>query len=477
MKKLILFLSLLASTAFAQIAPATSGTKFVRGSLPSNCVGGTGVDPCFYSPSTGPLSSQPVWHYNGVDTALYPGGGSNNGILGAYLSASGPSSNILTQTSALGALVIRDANPSNGFFFSLQDNSGTVYFNFKPMELDVPHGEINFTDLTNTAPAPLGSGSIAYSNTTHTLVQSVNGGNWTPIAGTVSVASPIGGDGSGGNPLTCTTCVLTTNSLGGDLTGNLPNPTVAKLQGTAVSNASPTSNQFLQLVSGTWTPVTLTQDMISPAFTVTLARNGFVSPIEAGTSITNPQFTDSHNQTPASATLTDFVPTVCSISPATATALGYGGAANTCPATTYTYCGSLNCTRSWTYSATNASSVTKTASVSVQWEPLVYFGIQTPPGGYDSTFITGLPSSGLQASQVNASVAIGAGGGTKKAYYVVPSSYTNPSTFKDVATGFAVDMTKVASSVSVTNSHSVTINYDVWESVQFLNAAFTMSVN
>ncbi|MGZ3856387.1 MAG: hypothetical protein ACXVKO_09030, partial [Bacteriovorax sp.] len=45
---------------------------------------------------------------------------------------------------------------------------------------------------------------------------------------------------------------LSTSAVGGDLTGNLPNPTVAKIQGTAVSTTAPLSGQFFNFNGTNW---------------------------------------------------------------------------------------------------------------------------------------------------------------------------------------------------------------------------------
>ena len=78
------------------------------------------------------------------------------------------------------------------------------------------------------------------------------------------------------------TGTLTTLAASGDLTGTLPSPTVAKIQGSAVSSTAPTSGQVLSWNSGTsqWEPTTA-------------SGTGTVTSITAGTGLTGGTITTS----------------------------------------------------------------------------------------------------------------------------------------------------------------------------------------
>lgn len=204
----------------------------------------------------------------------------------------------------------------------------------------------------------------------------------------------------------------------------------------------------------------LTADDILPGFTIT-SFNGagsYTSVKELGDTIVNPNFTASYNNLPISANITDGInPTLVLVTPFTA---------GTEP---FTYVQSTpNATVTWTLHATGA--VVRTANVGTTWEARVYYGIATP-GTINSAFVTGLPSSQLQTGATGL-YAIGAGGGTKKAYLFFDASFTTPTIFKDNGTGFAVPTTCTASAVSVTNAFGVTRSYTECVSDNLLNAAF-----
>jgi hypothetical protein len=105
-----------------------------------------------------------------------------------------------------------------------------------------------------------------------TLVQllDIKGG----VAGDIAYTT-TGGISAWGAPAVAG-ILTTTTVLGGDLSGTLPNPTVAKLRTVALSATLPTVNQILAYNGTAWTPTTPTaaQTLSFTAATNTLSLSG-----------------------------------------------------------------------------------------------------------------------------------------------------------------------------------------------------------
>ncbi|HVO26457.1 MAG TPA: hypothetical protein VMW56_22840 [Candidatus Margulisiibacteriota bacterium] len=237
-----------------------------------------------------------------------------------------------------------------------------------------------------------------------------------------------------------------------------------------LTSPSPSSHNVVYWSGSNWVPQQLTQDDIAAAFTITLSASGFSTTQACGATITNPQFTLTRNQVPSSASLQDNTDTQ-SFTP-TLTTIGYGGAANTFGARSYTVT-TVNGTRTWTLSMTNSASITKTATVTATYSPHVYFGMAVP-GTINSAFITGLSNNAIATTSVPRTISYGAGGNTMAAYYAIPATYTTPTTFTDTTTGFGIPFSQVGTNVSVTDECGTgnNINFNVFASDNLLNAAF-----
>lgn len=239
-------------------------------------------------------------------------------------------------------------------------------------------------------------------------------------------------------------------------------------------SASPAPTNRMVLIASSGTAAAwgrLTQDMILPAFAIS-SFAGPSSPVEVGAQISNPAFTATYDRPAAAVTLDDGSGPI-SLTVPPYTSFQYG--TPPLPAQNYQR-NTVNGTFVWTLAGNETGSPTASRTLTVQWQARAYFGISTVPGAYNSAFITGLSNSGLQQNLVR-QISYLAPGGTEKLYYVFPTSFGAPVSFRDDATGFAVPFTKVASAVNVTNANSVVIAYDVWESDNFLTAAVVVDIS
>jgi len=127
-------------------------------------------------------------------------------------------------------------------------------------------------------------------------------------------------------------------------------------------------------------------------------------------------------------------------------------------------------TYTWRISGINTHSVTFTRNFSVQWMWKKYWGTNAA---------TSLTSSDVLALANNA-LGTGAAGtyafvaGDYK-YFCIPSSWSQPTNFKDHDTGFAIDMQSPAT-LSVTNSQGIATNYKIYRTTYVLTDAINIDV-
>lgn len=204
----------------------------------------------------------------------------------------------------------------------------------------------------------------------------------------------------------------------------------------------------------------VTQDMILPAFTISLGLTG-ASQVEVGQTVATPAFTASYARTAAAAVLTDDQGTAPRNVIATPTAFSSSG--------TFVK-NSYGSVANFTLTANETGGPSKTSGASIQWLQRVFLGVAVP-GTLNAAFITALANNPI-ASGYGRTFSVTAGA-TQKIYYAFRSAYGTP-TFS--VGGFAGGFSLVASAVAVTNAFAFTENYDLWASDNLNLGATTVVV-
>jgi hypothetical protein len=146
----------------------------------------------------------------------------------------------------------------------------------------------------------------------------------------------------------------------------------------------------------------------------------------------------------------------------------------------------VSTTHTWAISGKDIQNTTFNRNFTVNWLWRVYAGVSTNTT-LASSDILALSVTSLQ-STVGGTYALSAGG---YKYFCVPTSFTQPVSFKDQATGFNVPMADTTANaaysnvnpsginyaiVSVTNTPGVTTNYAVYRSYNQLGASINLVV-
>ncbi len=229
---------------------------------------------------------------------------------------------------------------------------------------------------------------------------------------------------------------LLTSQVFGEAPGGVPLATVANSVLQRATDASPAY----------FAP--LTQDQILSAYTVALSLTG-ASLVVLGSTVATPAFTAAYARTAAAAVLTDTDAT---------TPLSVIGTPTTFASTGSFTKSTFGQSVTFTLTANEAGSPSKTSTATVTWAQLVYYGAAVP-GTLNEGFIQALASSSLATSRARTFTATA--GATQRIYYAFRSAFGTP-TF--TVGGFTGGFTLAASAVPVTNAAGVTENYDIWAS-------------
>lgn len=185
---------------------------------------------------------------------------------------------------------------------------------------------------------------------------------------------------------------------------------------------------------------------------------------ELGQALSPASFAAAYNRAPSAASISDGTNTVVLASPFTSGSLAgpYNGT-------------SIGTSQAFTLTASETGGPNLTSTLTALWQPRAFWGAAAVPGAYNEAFIEGLTNSVLLPSRAY-SPGYSAGAG-EKLYWCQPVAFGGaPSDFKNAATGFAIGISKVAASVSVTNAFGVTLNYEIWESDVDGLGAVTMEI-
>ena len=193
----------------------------------------------------------------------------------------------------------------------------------------------------------------------------------------------------------------------------------------------------------------LTQDMILPAYTVSLSLTGGLLR-DLGQSVVSPAFTAAYNRPPAAAVLTDTDgnPPTDVIATPTSFSSPFSFIRNV-----------FGQSVTFSLTANEAGGPSKVATQAMTWTNRVFFGNAVTPGAYNEAFIEGLPNNPL--TTVKGRVFTSTAGATERIYYVLRSAFGTPN-FN--VGGFDGGFHLAAAAVSVTNAFGIAENYDVWES-------------
>lgn len=269
------------------------------------------------------------------------------------------------------------------------------FFNGAPIIVQLP-------GIPQPQVSPVGNGYIYFDPILGQFLQSVNGSAYSPISG-AGVLPPLTG---------VLYAALMENPIG--------------------------------VVS--WTKIT--QDMIDPAFTDSIALFGGSATVEVGSTVVSPQFNATYNRTPALATLTDSdanPPQVVTVTPNPITRpFNYSEVVN-------------NASVTFTLTANETGGPSVVSTTSIAFRPLAFWGTGLP-GGATEAFIEALGNNALASSRTRSFTVTA--GVPDKIYYAYPLSY-GAGTFS--VNGFVGGFLP-PTTVSVTNAFGVTQDYLLYES-------------